>query len=81
MRLSCALWIRHRGRFENVESVPKALLMHMFGNAVHLNHPRVIKRLQEWEQRQADKKRLAKMREHHAKGRRWDVTRGEWIDQ
>jgi hypothetical protein len=42
---------RLRGRGE--ESVPKALLMHMFGNAVHLNHPRVIKRLQEWEQRGA----------------------------
>jgi hypothetical protein len=42
---------RLRGRGD--EAVPKALLMHMFGNAVHLNHPRVIKRLQEWEQRGA----------------------------
>jgi hypothetical protein len=37
--------------------------------------------LEEWEQRQADKRRLAKMREHHARGRRWDATKGQWIDQ
>lgn len=41
--------LRSRGE----KAVPKALLMHMFGNAVHLNHPRVIQRLQEWEQRGA----------------------------
>jgi hypothetical protein len=27
--------------------------MHMFGDAVHLNHPRVIERLRSWEQRGA----------------------------
>lgn len=42
---------RLRGRGEN--AVPRALLMHMFGSAIHLNHPRVIERLQEWEQRGA----------------------------
>jgi hypothetical protein len=41
--------LRSRGE----EAVPKALLMHMFGSSIHLNHPRVIKRLQEWEQRGA----------------------------
>ena len=39
---------RLRGRGE--EAVPRALLMHMFGSAAHLNHPRVIERLQSWEQ-------------------------------
>jgi hypothetical protein len=27
------------------------------------------------------KKRLRKMRAHFAKGRRWDVTKGEWMDE
>ena len=36
---------------------------------------------EEWQQRRADKKRLAKMRTHHATGRRWDVTKGQWIDE
>jgi len=31
--------------------VPRALLMHMFGDAVQLNHPRVIERLRAWEAR------------------------------
>jgi hypothetical protein len=30
--------------------------------------------IEEWQQRRADKGRLAKMREYHATGRRWDVT-------
>jgi hypothetical protein len=38
--------LRSRGE----KAVPRALLMHMFGSAVHLNHPRVIERLQAWEQ-------------------------------
>jgi hypothetical protein len=42
---------RLRGRGDY--AVPRALLMHMFGSAVHLNHPRVIQRLMEWEQRGA----------------------------
>ena len=42
---------RLRSRGSN--AVPRALLMHMFGDAVHLNHPRVIERLRSWEQRGA----------------------------
>jgi len=42
---------RLRSRGDN--AVPRALLMHMFGSAVHLNHPRVIERLQAWEQQGA----------------------------
>ncbi len=42
---------RLRGRGDN--AVPRALLMHMFGDAVHLNHPRVIERLRSWEDRGA----------------------------
>ena len=38
--------LRSRGE----KAVPRALLMHMFGDAVHLNHPRVIERLKAWEQ-------------------------------
>ena len=34
-------------------AVPRALLMHMFGSALHLNHPRVIERLRTWEERGA----------------------------
>lgn len=34
-------------------AVPRALLMHMFGGAGHLNHPRVIERLRTWEERGA----------------------------
>jgi hypothetical protein len=37
--------------------------------------------LEEWKQRRVDKERLAKMREHHATGRRWDVAKGQWIDE
>ena len=37
--------------------------------------------LEEWQQRQADKKLLAKMRKCRGTGRRWDVTKGEWIDE
>jgi predicted PurR-regulated permease PerM len=37
--------------------------------------------LEEWQQGQADKRRLAKMREQHARGRRWDATKGESIDE
>jgi hypothetical protein len=37
--------------------------------------------LEEWQQHQADKRRLAKMREHHAKGRRWDTTKGQSVDE
>ncbi|HXH39399.1 MAG TPA: hypothetical protein VNN08_12290 [Thermoanaerobaculia bacterium] len=39
---------RLRGRGE--KAVPRALLMHMFGDAIHLNHPRVIERLRVWEE-------------------------------
>ncbi|MDP9360989.1 MAG: hypothetical protein M3P29_06005 [Acidobacteriota bacterium] len=39
-----------RLRSRGGKAVPRALLMHMFGNAAHLNHPRVIERLQAWEQ-------------------------------
>ncbi|MGH9423697.1 MAG: hypothetical protein ACRD3J_27230, partial [Thermoanaerobaculia bacterium] len=42
---------RLRGRGDN--AVPRAMLMHMFGAAIHLNHPRVIERLREWEKRGA----------------------------
>jgi hypothetical protein len=27
------------------------------------------------------KARLAKMRAHHATGHRWDVAKGQWIDE
>jgi hypothetical protein len=37
--------------------------------------------IKEWQQRRADKGRLAKMRAYHATGRRWDVTKGQWIDE
>jgi hypothetical protein len=37
--------------------------------------------IEEWQQRRADKGRLAKMRAYHATGRRWDVTKGQWIDE
>jgi predicted PurR-regulated permease PerM len=37
--------------------------------------------LEEWRQRQSDKRRLTKMREHHARGRRWDSTKGQSIDE
>jgi len=37
--------------------------------------------LEEWRQRRLDKKRLGKMRAHFAKGARWDVTKGEWMDE
>ncbi len=39
---------RLRSRGDN--AVPRALLMHMFGDAFHLNHPRVIERLRAWEE-------------------------------
>jgi hypothetical protein len=42
---------RLRGR--GVDAVSRALLMHMFGSAIHLNHPRVIARLRIWEERGA----------------------------
>jgi hypothetical protein len=34
-------------------AVPRALLMHMFGDAAQLNHPRVVERLRSWEARGA----------------------------
>ena len=34
---------------------------------------------EEWHQHRLNKTRLAKMREHHAAGRTWDVAKGEWI--
>jgi hypothetical protein len=37
--------------------------------------------LEEWQQRRADKSHLAKMRMHHARGHRFDVTKGQWIDE
>lgn len=42
-----------RLRSRGTDSVPRALLMHMFGNLAHLNHPRVIQRVREWEERGA----------------------------
>ena len=36
---------------------------------------------EEWQQRRVDKRRLRKMREHFAMGRRWDVTKGVRIDE
>ena len=36
---------------------------------------------EEWQQRRADKNRLAKMRMYHAAGRRFDVAKGQWIDE
>jgi hypothetical protein len=36
--------------------------------------------LQEWHQHRTNKARLAKMRKHHAAGHRWDVRKGQWID-
>ena len=36
---------------------------------------------EEWQQRRVDNRRLRKMREHFAMGRRWDVTKGERIDE
>jgi hypothetical protein len=37
--------------------------------------------VEESRQRRLDKKSLRKMRAHFAKGRRWDVTKGEWTDE
>jgi hypothetical protein len=37
--------------------------------------------IEEWQQHWADKRRLARMREHHAAGRRWDVAKGQWADE
>jgi hypothetical protein len=34
----------------------------------------------EWRQRRLNKMRLHTMREHAAKGHRWDVAKGEWKD-
>jgi hypothetical protein len=34
----------------------------------------------EWRQRRLNKTRLRAMREHAAKGHRWDVAKGGWID-
>jgi hypothetical protein len=34
----------------------------------------------EWRQRRLNKTRLRAMREHAAKGHRWDVAKGRWID-
>jgi hypothetical protein len=34
----------------------------------------------EWQQRRLNKERLRKMRENFAKGRRWDVAKGGWLD-
>jgi hypothetical protein len=35
----------------------------------------------EWRQRRLNNDRLKKMREDFAKGRRWDVTKGQWTDE
>ena len=37
--------------------------------------------LDEWWQRRVDKSLLAKLRMHHAKGHRFDATKGQWIDE
>ena len=37
--------------------------------------------IEEWRQRRLDEKRLRKMREDFAKRRRWDVAKGQWIDE
>ncbi|HSY49295.1 MAG TPA: hypothetical protein VLC46_10825 [Thermoanaerobaculia bacterium] len=42
-----------RLRCRGDKAVPRAWLMHMFGDAIHLNHPRVIERLRAWEERGA----------------------------
>jgi predicted PurR-regulated permease PerM len=36
---------------------------------------------EEWQQHRLDKKRLARMREDVAKHRRWDVAKGQWMDE
>ena len=36
---------------------------------------------EEWQQRRVNKERLAKMRMHHASGRRFDVTKRQWVDE
>ena len=36
---------------------------------------------QEWQQRRADRARLASMRKHNAAGHQWDVRKGQWIDK
>jgi hypothetical protein len=38
-----------RLRSRGTAAVPRALLMHMFGDLGHLNHPRVIERMRGWE--------------------------------
>ncbi len=40
-----------RLRSRGTDAVPRALLIHMFGDVVHLNHPRVIERMRAWEER------------------------------
>jgi hypothetical protein len=37
--------------------------------------------IEEWRQRRADRQRLANMRARHATGRRWDVAKGQWIEE
>jgi hypothetical protein len=36
---------------------------------------------QEWQQRGADRARLANMRKHHAARHQWDVRKGQWVDK
>jgi hypothetical protein len=35
---------------------------------------------EEWRQRRHDKKSLDRMRKHFASRRRWDVLKGQWVD-
>jgi hypothetical protein len=37
--------------------------------------------VEEWLQRRRDVEHLAAMRKHAALGDRWDVVRGQWIDE
>jgi hypothetical protein len=37
--------------------------------------------LEEWQQHRIDKTRRESMRMHHAKGHRFDVAKGQWMDE
>jgi hypothetical protein len=37
--------------------------------------------IREWQDKRADKKRLADMRKHALMGHRWDALKGRWLDE
>jgi hypothetical protein len=37
--------------------------------------------IEERQQRKIEKEQLTRMRAHHASGHRWDVAKGQWLDE